>query len=130
MSFGYMFVILGFGLGIYYIMKHVPTGEGLGEDCKHEVFYQYLFHLQIKHDFTQLNSLRVVLKRLFWNIFDPGTVEDFGCKTDEVAVPRYVAMAMFALYLVITIIILLNTLIAIMNNSVNRISEKEVERGS
>ena len=38
MSFGYMFVILGFGLGIYYIMKHVPTGEGLGEDCKHEVF--------------------------------------------------------------------------------------------
>ena len=41
--------------------------------------------------------------------------------------PRYVAMAMFALYLVITIIILLNTLIAIMNNSVNRISEKEVE---
>ena len=77
----------------------------------------------------QLDSLRVVLKTLFWNIFNPGSVEDFGCrKKDSPEVPRYVAMAMFALYLVITIIILLNTLIAIMNNSVNRISEKEVKR--
>ena len=36
MSFGYMFVVLGFGLGIYYIMKHIPNGTG---DCEHTVFY-------------------------------------------------------------------------------------------
>ena len=122
-----MFVIFGFGLGIYYIMKHIPSGEG---DCENEVFYQSPFLHQIKRVFMQLDSLIVVLKVLFWNIFDPGSVEDFGCrKEDNPAVPRYVAMAMFALYLVITIIILLNTLIAIMNNSVDTISEKEVKSG-
>ena len=62
---------------------------------------------------------------LFWNIFDPGTIDEFGCNGDP-AVPRYVAMGLFALYLLLTIIILLNTLIAIMSNSVNEISEKEV----
>ena len=66
-----------------------------------------------------------VFKLLFWNIFDPGTVEKFGCRTDP-ALPRYVAMTLFAHYLVLTVIILLNTLIAIMNNSVNSISQREV----
>ena len=35
MSLGYMFVILGFGLGIYYIMKHIPNHK----ECEqgHEV---------------------------------------------------------------------------------------------
>ena len=61
---------------------------------------------------------------LFWNIFDPGTIDEFGCNGDP-AGPRYVAMGLFALYLLLTIIILLNTLIAIMSNSVNEISEKE-----
>jgi len=45
-------------------------------------------------------------------------------------VPRYVAMCLFALYLLLTIIILLNTLIAIMSNSVNEVSEKEVTEKS
>ena len=47
-SFGYMFVIFGFGLGIYYIMKHIPSGEG---DCEHEVFYFISFS-----SFTKLNA--------------------------------------------------------------------------
>ena len=66
---------------------------------------------------------------LFWNIFDPGTIDEFGCNGDP-AVPRYVAMGLFALYLLLTIIILLNTLIAIMSNSVNEVSEKEVTEKS
>ena len=43
-----MFVIFGFGLGIYYIMKHIPSGEG---DCEHEVFYFISFS-----SFTKLNA--------------------------------------------------------------------------
>ena len=72
-----------------------------------------------------MEHFRPTIKMLFWNIFDPGTIDEFGCNGDP-AVPRYVAMGLFALYLLLTIIILLNTLIAIMSNSVNEISEKEV----
>ena len=121
MSLGYLFVILGFGLGIYYIMKHIPNQK----ECKqgHEVkFNHFLMKLL---EVIQLNGLDSVFKLLFWNIFEPGTVEKFGCRTDP-PYPRYVAMTLFALYLVLTVIILLNTLIAIMNNSVNSISQREV----
>ena len=74
----------------------------------------------------QLTTVLAVFKLLFWNIFDPGTdIDQFGSDQCKPLVLRYFAMFYFALYLLLTVIVLLNTLIAIMNTSIEAFSRKE-----
>ena len=91
----FLIFLQSFGLGIFYLMKDVKDADS---DCKHS-----------------LHHTSDVYKSLFWNIFDPATIEDFGCSRIQEFLPRYIAMLLFGMFLLVNFIILMNALIAIMN---------------
>ena len=63
------------------------------------------------------------MKLLFWNIFDDADPGMFGC--NKLIKSRYVAMILYACYMLTTCIVIINTLIAIMNNSVKTLYLKQ-----
>ena len=64
---------------------------------------------------------------LFMNFLtDPGSIEIFGCTKIPQKPQRYLAMGLFGVYLIATIIILVNLLIAMMNTTITNIHNQKV----
>jgi len=67
-------------------------------------------------------------KSLFWNLFDPGKIEQLGCSDIPQRAPRKVGMFLFGAYLLFNVIILLNALVAIMNSTLNVVNMDKVNQ--
>ena len=67
---------------------------------------------------SQFDQLSRTISILFWNLLDPGSVGDFGCHRVQQKAPRALAMTIFSIFLILTFIVLLNLLIASINNSI------------
>ena len=64
------------------------------------------------------------IKTLAWSIFDPGHPEFVGSPTGP---QRYAALLMWYFYNIISVIILLNLLIAIMNASISNVHTNSID---
>eukprot|EP00092_Neocalanus_flemingeri_P048313 GFUD01055058.1.p1 GENE.GFUD01055058.1~~GFUD01055058.1.p1 ORF type:complete len:494 (-),score=83.58 GFUD01055058.1:98-1372(-) len=109
-AISFLIFLIAFGLGIFYLMKNV-NDEDVEEECKHQL-----------HDTTE------VFKTLFWNLFDPASIEDFGCRKIKGSAPRYLAMFLFAMFLIFNFLILMNALIALMNSTLNAVNMNKVQQ--
>merc|ERR1712106_702055 len=106
----HLIFLFSFGLGIHNVMK--PTNDA---DCEQ----------QDQHSFKSPGES---LKALFWNLFDPGKIEQLGCSAIPERTPRYLGMFLFGLFLLFNVVILMNALIAIMNSTLNVVNMDKVNQ--
>ncbi|XP_059092149.1 short transient receptor potential channel 5-like [Tigriopus californicus] len=72
---------------------------------------------------NQFRTMSKSMKTLFWSVFDPGHPEVVGC---SIGVTRYFALSIWGVYNVIIVVILLNLLIALMNEAMESITENKL----
>eukprot|EP00095_Tigriopus_kingsejongensis_P004592 maker-scaffold416_size178335-snap-gene-0.25 protein:Tk04592 transcript:maker-scaffold416_size178335-snap-gene-0.25-mRNA-1 annotation:"short transient receptor potential channel 5-like" len=72
---------------------------------------------------NQFRTMRSSLKTLFWSVFDPGHPEVVGCST---GITRFTSLTLWGIYNVIIVVILLNLLIALMNEAMASITENKL----
>eukprot|EP00092_Neocalanus_flemingeri_P103120 GFUD01131922.1.p1 GENE.GFUD01131922.1~~GFUD01131922.1.p1 ORF type:complete len:840 (+),score=155.46 GFUD01131922.1:47-2566(+) len=106
----HLIFLFSFGLGIYYIMQ--ATND---EKCEEKD--RHMFR-------TPGDSF----KALFWNLFDPGKIEQLGCKSIPEKAPRYLGMGLFFMFLLFNVVILMNALIAIMNSTLNAVNMDKIKQ--
>eukprot|EP00090_Calanus_glacialis_P031989 TRINITY_DN53081_c0_g1_i1.p1 TRINITY_DN53081_c0_g1~~TRINITY_DN53081_c0_g1_i1.p1 ORF type:complete len:172 (-),score=34.10 TRINITY_DN53081_c0_g1_i1:49-564(-) len=68
------------------------------------------------------------MKALFWNLFDPGKIEQLGCSAIPQRIPRYMGMFLFGMFLLFNVVILMNALIAIMNSTLNVVNMDKIKQ--
>ena len=69
-----------------------------------------------------------VFKFLYWNLFDPAKIEQFGSSPDNCKAPRVLGMILFAVFLLFSVVIIMNALIAIMNSTLNEINMDKIKQ--
>ena len=106
----HLIFLFAFGLGIYSVMR--VTDDSV---CKTNESHSF-------HDLIDSS------KSLFWNLFDPGKIEQLGCSDIPQRAPRKVGMFLFGAYLLFNVIILLNALVAIMNSTLNVVNMDKVNQ--
>lgn len=127
-SFSYLSLLIGFGFGIYKIMKRIDNRRWVTmPSCQHEVRDSLQPEsLIISISSLQFHELDDTIYNLFWTLLDPGAIGKFGCTCITQRVSRYLSMFLFGLYLLLTYIIILNLLIALMSTKITNITEKGV----
>ena len=107
----YFVFYLAFTVGIHYIMSvPVQPDDNCVDPEESNKFYAF---------FTK-NSSDGALKSAFWSIFDPGHPEYLGCNN---GFARTTALTLWGAYQIVNITILINLLVALMNNTMAQINK-------
>ncbi|KAJ8025106.1 Short transient receptor potential channel 7 [Holothuria leucospilota] len=106
----FSFVWISFALGFSQLYRSFETLEKYKctEDCREPAFI----------------SLHASMATLFWSLFDLLDLEIFEINTEkEFSLVQRLGFTLYAIYLIVAVIIMLNALIAMMSNHYTRIEE-------
>eukprot|EP00092_Neocalanus_flemingeri_P006843 GFUD01007388.1.p1 GENE.GFUD01007388.1~~GFUD01007388.1.p1 ORF type:complete len:851 (-),score=173.68 GFUD01007388.1:141-2651(-) len=115
----YLIFYLAFTVGIKYIMS-VPISTEDAKKCGDDEIYN-----RFSTFFHKENTTDGALKTALWSMFDPGHPEYLGC---AYGFARSTALTLWGLYQIVNITILINLLVALMNNTmalINKDKEKQ-----
>merc|ERR1719500_2250785 len=122
-SYAYVVFFLASAAGFHLILNKVVFGKE--EDCGNNEEYNAFANFLINDDTNEsANQDRDgAFKALFWVLFDPGQPEKVGCKR---SIAGTLGLALWALYQIINVVVLLNICVALMNTTMMKLeSNKE-----